>query len=83
MKKKNWILSGMGAILVAASFLIIGFSSHASAQKDKSTCCCQKTSAGPGAGGGKCDDKANSPKSGETILDNLSRQFLFISPSGY
>jgi hypothetical protein len=77
MKKKNWILSGMAAILVAASFLIIGFSSHASvsSQKDKPTCCCQKK--------GKCDDKANSSGSGETILDNLSRQFLFISPSVY
>jgi len=81
MKKKNWILSGFVAVLVASCFLFIGFSSHAFAQKDKSTCCSQSLSAG--SGGKNCAAKTNSSASGEMILENLSRQFLFITPLRY
>ena len=75
MKKKNWILTGLVAVGIAFCFLFIGFSFHASAQKEKSTCCSQKLKS--------CAAKTNSPRSGEMILDNLSRQFLSIAPWGY
>jgi hypothetical protein len=78
MKKKNWILTGVVAILVTSGFLFIGFSSHASSQKDKATCCSQKM-----APGKNCSAKPNNRTSGEMILENLSTQFLFISPLGY
>ena len=87
MKIKNWILPGLVAILVAAYFLIVGFSPRASAQKDKSTCCSQKMSAHgvlqTGPGGKGCDVKINNSEPGEMMLENLSRQFLSISPLGY
>jgi hypothetical protein len=78
MKIKNWVLPGLIAILVASGFLFIGFSSHASAKKEKSTCCSQKMSAKPGGKG--CDETKNSPATGDMILENFSRQFLSISP---
>jgi hypothetical protein len=81
MKKKNWILTGLVTFLLASSFLFIGFSSHASAQKNKSTCCCQKMSVS--SGGKNCAARTKSSASGEMILENLSTQFLFISPLGY
>jgi hypothetical protein len=81
MKKKNWILTGLAAILVASFFLFIGFSSNASAQKEKSTCCNQKTSTGPG--GKNCSTRSSSPASWEIFPENLSRQFLYILPLGY
>jgi len=75
MKKKNWILTAFVAVVVASCILFIGFSSHASAQKDKSTCCSQNVN--------KCAAKTSSPGSGEMILDNLYRQFLAIKPFEY
>lgn len=74
MKKKNWILPGLVAILVAAYFLMVGFSPRPPAQKDQPTCCTQKMK--------NCAAKPNSQGSGEMILENLSRQFLSISPFG-
>lgn len=74
MKNKNWVISGLIAVLIASSFLIIGFSSHASAQKEKSTCCSQKMK--------DCDGKMNRSTSGDMIMENLSRQFLGISALG-
>lgn len=71
MKNKNWVIPSLIAILVASCFLIIGFSSHASAQKEKSTCCSQKMKG--------CDGKTNSSATGDMIMENLSRQFLQIS----
>ncbi len=81
MKKKNWILPGLVAILAVAYFLMVGFSPRVPAQKDKSTCCNQKMSVEPG--GKNCAPKTDSHGSGEMILDNLSRQFLSVSPFGY
>jgi hypothetical protein len=75
MKKKNWILPGLVAILAAVYFLIVGFSPRVPAQKDNSTCCCQKMK--------NCAAKTKGSASGEMILENLSRQFLSISPFGY
>ncbi|HEY6062587.1 MAG TPA: hypothetical protein VIV35_03200 [Chitinophagaceae bacterium] len=75
MTKKNWILPGLVAILVAAYFLMVGFSPSATASKDKSTCCCQKMK--------NCAVKTRGSASGEMILENLSRQFLSISPFEY
>jgi hypothetical protein len=75
MKKKNWILPGLIAILIAACFLFVGFSSYNSAQKEKSTCSSQQIK--------DCTPKTNKPASGEMILDNLSRQFLSITTLGY
>jgi len=72
MKNKNWVIPGLIAILVASSFLVIGFSSHASAQKEKSTCCSQKMKS--------CDGRIKSAVPGDLIMENLSRQFLGISP---
>jgi len=75
MKKKTWILSGLVAVVAASCFLIIGFSSHASAEKDKSTCCCQKMK--------NCASKTKNPVHGEIGMENLSRQFLSITSFGY
>jgi hypothetical protein len=87
MKKKNLILTGLVAVLVASFFLIVGFSSYTSAQKDKSTCCNQKMPAQgvqrTGPGGKNCATKKNSSSAGEMIMENLSSQFLSISPFGY
>jgi hypothetical protein len=87
MKKKNWILPGLVAILVAAYFLMVGFSPRATAATDKSTCCCQKMSVHgvprTGPGGENCAAGTKGSASGEMILENLSRQFLSISPFGY
>ena len=81
MKNKKWILPALIAILVASSFFIIGFSSHASAQKEKSTCRSQKMPAGSAGKG--CDTRIKTATPGDMILENFSRQFLTISPSGY
>ena len=75
MKKKNWILTGIAAAMVAYCFLIIGFSSHASAKNDKSTCCCQKLKNGA--------SKTKNPAHGEIGMENFSRQFLSITSFGY
>jgi len=75
MKKKNWILPGVVAILVAAYFLIVGFSPRAAAQKEKSTCCSQKMK--------DCEGKINGATPGDIMLDNISRQFLSISTLVY
>ena len=80
MKNKNWVLPALIAILVASCFLIIGFSSHASAKKEKkenSTCCSQKMKIKD------CDVKTNGPSTGDMILENFSRQFLRIPSFGY
>ena len=81
MKNKNWVIPGLIAILVVSGFLIIGFSSHASAKNEKATCCSQKMSPGPGGKG--CNDKINNPATGDMILENFSRQFLGIPALGY
>ncbi|HMK27854.1 MAG TPA: hypothetical protein VK483_17605 [Chitinophagaceae bacterium] len=81
MKNKNWIIPTLIAVLVASSFFIIGFSSHASAQKERSTCCSQKMSPGPAGKG--CNGKIKTTTPGDMILENFSRQFLAISPLGY
>jgi hypothetical protein len=75
MKKKNWILPGLVAILVAAYFLIVGFSPRATVQNEKSTCCSQIKK--------DCEGKINSATPGDMMLDNISRQFLFISTLVY
>ena len=76
MKNKKWILPALVTILVAFSFFIIGFSSHASVQKERSTCCSQKMP----AGGKGCDGRIKTATPGDIILENFSRQFLTISP---
>ncbi len=81
MKKKNWILPGLVAILVAAYFLIVGFSPRISVQNEKSTCCSQKMSAESGGKG--CEGKINGATPGDMMLDNISRQFLSISTLVY
>jgi hypothetical protein len=76
MKKKNWILPGLVAFLVVAGSLTVGFSSRASVQKQKNkdnSTCCQKMQ--------EC--KTGDGSSGETILDNLSRQFMTVFSTGY
>lgn len=75
MKKKNWILPGLVAILVVAYFLMVGFSPRAAAQKEKSTCCTQKMKS--------CEGENNSDTPGDMMLDNISRQFLSISTLVY
>jgi hypothetical protein len=78
MKNKNWILPGLIAVIVAAGFLAIGFSSHASAQKikDNSTCCQQQKMK-------ECSGNVNGTSPGGMIPENLSRQFLLITPLGH
>jgi hypothetical protein len=75
MKKKNWILPGLVAILVAAYFLMVGFSPRVSVQNEKSTCRSQKMKG--------CAGKINNSPSGEMFLDNISRQFLSVSSLVY
>jgi hypothetical protein len=80
MKNKNWIIPALIAILLVSSFFIIGYSSHASVQKEKSTCCSQKMSTGSAGKG--CDGGIKTTTPGDMILENFSRQFLTISPLG-
>jgi hypothetical protein len=75
MKKKNWILPGLVAILVAAYFLMVGFSPRAVVQNEKSTCCSQKMKG--------CEGKINGATPGDIMLDNIFRQFLSISTLVY
>jgi hypothetical protein len=75
MKKKNWILPGLVVILMAAYFLMVGFSPRAAAQIEKSTCCTKKMK--------NCEGRNNSATPGDIILENFSRQFLIISSFGY
>jgi len=72
MKKNNWLLPGLVAFLIVAGSLAVGFSSRASEQKQKdiNSTCCQKIK--------ECGSKESG--SGETILDNPSRQFMVILP---
>jgi hypothetical protein len=78
MKKKNWILTSLVAFLVAAGFLTIAFSSYASAQKQKnSSTCCQKQKMK------ECTGNVNTTAPGGMIPENLSRQFLLVSPFGH
>jgi len=75
MKKKNLLLAGLLAILLASCILIVGFSAHDSAKKEKSTCCNQKIS--------NCTVKTNCESRVENFPENFSLQILSISPYGY
>jgi hypothetical protein len=74
MKKNIWVFPGVIIILLAACFLFVGFSSHASAKKEKSACC--KTMK-------NCATKTNNSLSGDMILENFYRQFLFVNSLVY
>jgi len=76
MKRKNWILPGILALLILASTLVVGFSSRASSgiEKNNATCCSEKKMK-------ECSGKPTEP--GEMSLDNLSTQFLSIPVLGY
>jgi hypothetical protein len=79
MKNKKWILPGLITLMVAAGFLVIGFSSHASAKKIKenSTCCQQQKMK-------NCSGKMNDIAApGVVVPENLSRQFLSIMALGH
>jgi hypothetical protein len=71
MKKKQ-MLAGLMALLVACCFLLIGFSAHDSAKKEKSTCCNQKIK--------NCMYKTNCASKVEIFPENFSWQFLSITP---
>jgi hypothetical protein len=75
MKKNIRMLPGMIIILLAACFLLVGFSSHDSAKKEKSACCCKIMK--------NCAAKTNNSLSGDMILENFPRQFLFVNPLVY
>jgi hypothetical protein len=68
MQRKNWIIIGLiGVALCASSFLL---PSKPAPVEEKSTCCQQP--------GSHCTEKSKG--TGEVLPENLSHQFIFISP---
>ncbi len=75
MKKKNWILPVLVALVIVAASLSPVFSSNTPAveTKEDNSTCCQKMK--------ECKGKKEG--SGGVQLDNLSHQFMNILTVGY
>ncbi|MEP6700334.1 MAG: hypothetical protein ABJA85_03435 [Bacteroidota bacterium] len=72
MKKKNWALFAITAVLLAIGLIAFMPSSPATEEKPA---CCQKLM-------NKCGEKEKTPPD-DILMESLSRQFISIIPAGY
>ena len=81
MHTKNWIFSLLFAALLVTSFVLLNSSAPVKKTpvKVEDAVCCKELPAGNQVG--KCTPETKPQNAaGEMIIDNLSRQFISISP---
>ncbi|MBK7561743.1 MAG: hypothetical protein IPP43_08110 [Chitinophagaceae bacterium] len=72
MRKKNWTLFGITAVLLAIS--LIAFRPSPGNTTEKPTCCKKMN---------ECSQKEKKAAADDILLESLSRQFIAISPLVY
>lgn len=75
MKKKNWILYTGAALLIAAGFIVLT-SSSSPVKKEVSPTCCKKADM-------ECKPELRESGPVELNMDNMSRQFISVTPFSY